>query len=139
MSTPDNDDHGGQPPRSDLGLNRLQSRSRPRHSRSTSASSVPYLPQGPEALIYPEGPISEEAVELLHECVHPGHRDKHKKDRAQTEDTLVWDDGEGAGPDEGLTEEEVDEELEDWEAMQKRPWYRRPSPLWCANCLLSSM
>lgn len=76
--------------------------------------------------------MSEEVVELLHEFVHPAHRDKHKQ-RTQTEDTLVGN-FESEGGDDGhlgdLTEEEEAEEAEDWDAMQRRPWYRRPSPWW---------
>lgn len=71
-------------------------------------------------------------MELLHEFVHPAHRDKHKQ-RTQTEDTLVSN-FESEGGDDGqlgdLTEEEEAEEAEDWDAMQRRPWYRRPSPWW---------
>ncbi len=50
-----------------------RSRSRPHSSRNSSRHSVPYLPHGPDALLYPEGAVSEEAVELLHEFVHPNH------------------------------------------------------------------
>jgi len=99
-------------------LLRVQSRSRPRSSRNTSTSSVPYLPQGPEALLYPEGAVSEEAVELLHEFVHPHH------ERPDGEQTLVGEEDE-VGPD----EEDIEGE-EERKAMESRPWYRRPSPWW---------
>ena len=63
-----------------------RSRLRSQNAHSEPESSVPYLSQGPDALLLPEGSLSEEAVELLHEFVHP-HR--HDKRRAGTEDTIV--------------------------------------------------
>ncbi|KAH8116885.1 MFS general substrate transporter [Phellopilus nigrolimitatus] len=101
-----------------------KSRSRQRRSHHASSSSVPYLSQGPDALLLPEGPVTEEAVELLHEFVHPRHRDKH---RADPDGTLVEETVESAEEESGG--EDVGEE-EDREALKLLPWYRRPSPLW---------
>lgn len=84
----------------------------PRSTKNvTSRSLTPYVPQ-PESLILPDGPVGEEATELLNEFVHPN--------RPGTEDTLVVsDDNEGASDDEG----KVDKGF-------RLPWWRRPSPLW---------
>ncbi len=41
----------------------------------------PYLPHGPDALLYPEGAVSEEAVELLHEFVQPKSREARRESR----------------------------------------------------------
>lgn len=87
-------------------------------------------------MILPEGNVSEETVGLLHELIQ--RRDRSKA-RMRTEDTLVAGDVESqAGvPPKSLTEVEAEEdededpeEKEDWEAMQKRPWYKRPTPMW---------
>ncbi|EJD02383.1 MFS general substrate transporter [Fomitiporia mediterranea MF3/22] len=123
-----------------MSLSRPQSRehsrpgSRPRNSRHASTHTVPYLPQDPEALLLPEGSVTEETVELLHEFVHP-HSHRHDKRRADTDATIVAEtipvDSEqeefGETPSEN---DEDDIEGEDWDALKKRPWYRRPSPLW---------
>ncbi|THG99442.1 hypothetical protein EW145_g7263 [Phellinidium pouzarii] len=91
------------PSQSERALHTSRSRSRP----------PPYLSQGQDALLLPQDSITEEAVELLHEFVHPHHRN----DIQVAEDLLLE---EGSSPDDD----------EDWEAMQKRPWYKRPSPWW---------
>ncbi|KLO13488.1 MFS general substrate transporter [Schizopora paradoxa] len=105
-------------------LLRVPSRSRPRSSRNTSTSSVLYLPQGPDALLYPEGAVSEEAVELLHDFVHPSHQ------RPDGEQTLVGEDEEDGDGSEADSDEE-----EERGALASRPWYKRPSPWW----ILSTM
>ena len=76
-------------------------------SRSRSplvSSDVPLLPQGPETLVLPEGPVGEDVAELLHEFVHPHHR---------TDETLIGD----------VVQEEIGENA-------KLPWWKRPSPWW---------
>lgn len=67
---------------------------------------VPLLPQGPEALIIPEGFIGEEAVELLHEFVHPHHT---------TVETL------------GDVERRIQQAEVEYTTL---PWWRTPSPWW---------
>ncbi|KAF9819793.1 hypothetical protein IEO21_01884 [Rhodonia placenta] len=93
---------------------RSQSRrpSRPRTSRDPSLASIPYLPQGPEALINPDGQIGEDAVELLQEFVHP-HR--HESETTLVEEVPEQDDH---APDSHAT----------W--RQSLPWWKRPSPMW---------
>ncbi|KDR73681.1 hypothetical protein GALMADRAFT_251462 [Galerina marginata CBS 339.88] len=83
------------------------SHSRPRTSRNTTSSSVPYVPQA-ESLILPDGPVGQEATELLTEFVHPHHH--------TAEETLV-------GSSEGESDDDVDKK-------PKLPWWRRPSPWW---------
>ncbi|KAL4246070.1 hypothetical protein ABKN59_003276 [Abortiporus biennis] len=82
--------------------------SRPRTSRNSSRSSIPYLPQGPEDLALPEGAVREETAELLHEFVHPHHH--------EAEETLV------GTPD--------IEQHRLFEQRKEIPWWRRPSPWW---------
>ena len=87
--------------------------SRPRSVRGHSATnSIPTLPV-PEDIIVPGATaLTEEEVELIEEIVHPhAHH--------ATEATLV---GEGSG-----AEDAVEHDM-DW--IQKRPWWRRPSPWW---------
>lgn len=115
------------PPSSATPKSQSQSRSRPRGSRHTSTNSVPYLPQGPEALLFPEGSVSEEAVELLHEFVHPSHNRGRDKRRADTEDTVVAEEDETPSE---FDDEEDGEDEDGWDALKKRPWYKRPSPAW---------
>lgn len=82
--------------------------SRPRTSRNTSVASILYLPTGPAALIDPDGPIDEEAAELLQEFIHPHHH---------AEDALVEEDN-------AATEEAIQQ----W--RRGLPWWKRPSPWW---------
>ncbi|CAL1705198.1 unnamed protein product [Somion occarium] len=77
-----------------------QSHSTPDVSRNNSG----FIP--PEAVVFPEGPISESTAEALHEFVHPHHH---------TDETLV---------------EETIEEHDAEEQRKKLPWWRRPSPWW---------
>ena len=82
--------------------------SRPRVSRASSRASLAYLPQGGESLILEDGPIGEEATELLQDLVHP-HRH-----------VLIED-------------EEDDRDESDIASIEQRkrlPWYKRPSPWW---------
>ncbi|KAJ3800064.1 major facilitator superfamily domain-containing protein [Lentinula aff. detonsa] len=76
---------------------------RPDFSRSTTSAG--------DNLLLPDGPVSEETAQLIHELVHPHH------DR---EETLV--DGDSA--------EEEEEEEEESEYRKRLPWWKRPSPLW---------
>ena len=99
-----------------------RSRSRPRSSRNSSVHSVPYLPQGGEELLLSDGGLSEETVELLQDFVNPHQHDK----RRDAEETLVGESSLSGGAD--LPSD--DEELEDWEALKSRPWYKRPAPWW---------
>ncbi|KAJ3819974.1 major facilitator superfamily domain-containing protein [Lentinula raphanica] len=78
---------------------RLSSSTGPDLSRSTTTDNI----------LLPDGPVSEESVQLLHEFVHPHH------DR---EETLVGDDS------------TQDEEEEEREHTKRLPWWKRPSPLW---------
>ena len=90
--------------------------SRPRNIRYSSRVSAASLPQDVESLALPEGAISAEATELLHEFVHPQH---DAQDRMfDTNPTL---------PD-----EEVDDsdEASLTEIRKSLPWYKRPSPTW---------
>ena len=112
----------------ELSPNRPQSRaraygsrasSRARYSRNSSRASLAYTPV-PENLILPEGPIGEEAAELLHELVHPRHRDE--------EGALF---GDRADDDQGS--EDGDSDTSSVLQRAKLPWYKRPSPLWYAR------
>jgi hypothetical protein len=110
---------------------RSRSKSQARPKRSAQHANVPYLPQGPESIVYAEGSVTEDTVELLHEFVHPHPKGR----RAETEDTLIEEDRAGTTfDDNGRGNEdggnESDDDLEDWDALKERPWYRRPSPLW---------
>ena len=98
---------------------RSRSHSRPRYGRLSTTNSISSIPVGPEDLINPGGggPISEEEAELLQDLVHP-----HEHGHAAEETLVEGDSGDGSGEGEG---EEFDTE---W--RQKRPWYRRPSPVW---------
>ncbi|TBU49115.1 MFS general substrate transporter [Dichomitus squalens] len=102
-------------------LSRSRSRpgSQPRHARHSTANSISSIPVGPEDLINPGGggPISEEESELLQDLVH-----RHQHQHAVEETLVEEESGAGSGEEE---EEEFDDE---W--RQKRPWYRRPSPVW---------
>lgn len=89
--------------------------SRPRASRNSSRASVAYLPQGGESLIIPDGPIGEEATELLQEFVNPHHDRSH-----------ISEQEDGAGDNASDTAS--------IEQRKKLPWYKRPSPLWCVQC-----
>lgn len=121
MNTPD--DHLRPP------VSRSTTRSRPHSVQRVSTSSITYLPHNADVL---ETNVSEETVGLLHDLV--SHRNRSKA-RMRTDDTLVVSDAEsqsgGRSVPKTVQEEEEEEEEEDWEAMQKRPWYRRPTPLWC--------
>ncbi|KAF4615419.1 hypothetical protein D9613_002574 [Agrocybe pediades] len=82
---------------------------RPRlSSRTTTSTSVPYVPQ-PESLIIPDGPVGEEAAELLTEFVHP-----HQRSSADT-----------------LVDSDEDENSKDEQNKKSQlPWWKRPSPWW---------
>ena len=88
--------------------------SRPRISRASSRASLAYLPQGGEALILEDGPIGEEATELLQELVNPGR-------------VLVEDDAEETGV--------TADDAASAEYRKSLPWYRRPSPWWLVSLL----
>jgi hypothetical protein len=92
------------------------SRSRPLLSRrATSQRSVPYLPNGPADLALPAGVVGEEAADLLHDFIHPGHH------AHEAEETLVDGDSEP---------EEDDFDTRERAGMMARPWWRRPAPWW---------
>lgn len=90
---------------------RSRSRSRLRTSSPSIPISQPFIGQ-PEELVVPDGPISGQAAELLHEFVHPHHPAQ------ATETTLV--------------EEEGSEE-DDLKRRTSLPWWKRPSPWWYAT------
>ncbi|KAK7467283.1 hypothetical protein VKT23_004340 [Stygiomarasmius scandens] len=83
--------------------------SRPPHGRASS--NTPSIPARPESLVLVDGAVSEEATELLHEFVHPHHRQE-----------------------ETLYEPEPVPELVK-EESQLVPWWKRPSPWWLI-CML---
>ncbi|KAF8969597.1 major facilitator superfamily domain-containing protein [Flammula alnicola] len=89
---------------------RVRDSSRPT-SRNTTSSQVLYVPQA-ESLILPDGPVGEEAAELLNEFVHPH--------RHGTEETLV-------GLEEASKGTSDDNDLD---KKRKAPWWKRPSPWW---------
>ena len=110
-----------------------RSRSPARDLRGVPAPSVSYLQEGVNDVLLPDAAISEEGVELLHEFVHPHRRDKRRVD---TEATLVAEDVDPGGQLEAVSEYDSDEANDgedDWDALKKRPWYRRPSPYWCVR------
>ena len=115
----------------DARLLAVRSRSRPRSSRNSSVNSVPYLPLGPEALIFPEGPVSEEAVELLQDFVHP-YRRGLGRERSTGEAVVGRQEQDGreaqAGSPEGQGSSNNDGEED--EDLKQRPWYKRASPWW---------
>ncbi|OCB86786.1 MFS general substrate transporter [Sanghuangporus baumii] len=129
MSTPQRPSTPSLKPEAQLG-GHSRSHSRARDLRSAQACLVSYLQEGANEVLLPEASVSEGGVELLHEFVHPHRRDKR---RADTEATLVAGD---LDPEQQLFEassdSDADEESdeEDWEALKKRPWYKRPSPYW---------
>ncbi|EKM55184.1 uncharacterized protein PHACADRAFT_255634 [Phanerochaete carnosa HHB-10118-sp] len=81
-------------------------------SRASSRASLAYLPGGGESLLLPDGPIGEEAAELLQEFVHPHHQDR-------TDDLVDADEGEAG-----------DSDTASLERIKSLPWYKRPSPWW---------
>ena len=96
-------------------------RGRTRSRISSATPTQSYLPADLDAVLYPEGPITEDNVELLHEFAHPHHR--------QRTTSSIRDVGEGPvdleTPSDG--EEDIEGEMEE---ILRRPWYRRPSPWW---------
>jgi len=76
---------------------------------SDTSTSVPYVPQ-PESLVIPDGPVGEEATELLNEFVHPHHHG--------SADTLAG------------SKTSDDDTEDDGIASSKLPWWKRPSPWW---------
>lgn len=89
-----------------------------RSTSSDAPTSIPHLPTDPEALIYPEGALTEDTVELLHEFVHPHHR--HRTMPASANEVPNAIELEVPDNDENMNKEE----------MGHRPWHRRPSPWW---------
>ena len=81
---------------------------------------VPYLPQSSDVHINPDSPVSEQAADLIHEFVHPHHRQHSRENLLETEEEL--DDTDSDAP-------IIAKELEE---MQSRVWWRRPSALWYA-------
>lgn len=77
---------------------------------------MPYLPGGPEDLIIPEGPVGEEATELLQGFVHPHHHADY---------TLVEDEEDEEPPNEA--DALAAQALEERRGMV---WWKRPSPYW---------
>lgn len=98
----------------DAAFSRARTPSRQRNSRNSSrAASIAYLPQDPESLALPEGGISAEATELLHEFVHP-HHEAGERDRLLAVESPTDDDSDTAS----------------LEIRSKMPWHKRPSPAW---------
>ncbi|KAH6895043.1 major facilitator superfamily domain-containing protein [Coprinopsis sp. MPI-PUGE-AT-0042] len=89
--------------------NALRDHSRPGQSRTPSSVSQPHITQVNASLL-PEGPVDQEAAQLLEEFV--GTHEHHLPESADTNDT--------------------DSEDNDWKAL---PWWKRPSPLWML-CLI---
>lgn len=89
----------------------------PSTSRPTTPTGPPYIGQ-PEELIVPDGPVSGQAAELLHEFVHPHHPAQ------ATETTLVGEEG------------SEEEDLKRWASL---PWWKRPSPWWYAKIVSPSI
>ncbi|THH14854.1 hypothetical protein EW146_g5538 [Bondarzewia mesenterica] len=89
-----------------------KSRSRVRASRSTSPA---YLATGPESLIVPDGPATDEAAEMLHELIHPLPHN--------TEETLVELDEDSTEDDDNMFKEQLSK-------RSKLPWWKRPSAWW---------
>ena len=107
--------------RSSVGGLPLRPRSRPRPAAArghAATGSITALP-APEDIVVPgASTLNEEEVELLSELVHPHHH--------AAEATLV---GDGApGEDQGEEDEDEDEDERAW--MERRQWWKRPSPLW---------
>lgn len=71
-------------------------------SRSRSRTPVPDI----EALVLPDGTVSDETADLLHEFVHPSHHHENLFD----EPTVAGDN--------------------DLELRLSLPWWKRPSSLW---------
>ncbi|PCH37836.1 MFS general substrate transporter [Wolfiporia cocos MD-104 SS10] len=99
--------------------------SRQRGSRNPSLASLARVPEGPAALINPEGQLSNETAELLHEFVHPH--------RHESEDTLIQEEveevaEEGTPEFDGSSDGDNEEAAAAW--RESLPWWRRPSPIW---------
>lgn len=99
----------------------------PSHYNSHGPSSRPHRPSdstreplsyatAPETLVFPEAPISEETVELLHELVHPR--------RSEEEDDLF------GRHDIGEEQAKDDDDISSLQFRERLPWYKRPSPIW---------
>lgn len=101
--------------------------SRPRASPNQSVSSVQYFPGGPEDLLLPDGVVSEDMAELLHEIVHP-HRHEEETMVIEEEGLLGGEGGDDGDDENG--EGEGDEEEDHLVWLKNLPWWRRPSPWW---------
>lgn len=103
------------------------SRSRSR-TGITSRDPTPgpgYIPPDPNSLLYPEGAVTEDDVELLHEFVHPHHQIRTSSQPPRVDEDVA----DGATDIETPSDE--DEAIKaEIQARQSRPWYRRPSPWW---------
>ena len=91
-----------------------RSRDTSSNSRSRVRASRDASPAGPESLFLPDGPVTEEGVELLEEFVHPHHH--------ESEETEV------IGVDEDLLDQAA--RIEQIEKRNKSPWWKKPSVWW---------
>ncbi|KAL0946702.1 hypothetical protein HGRIS_012889 [Hohenbuehelia grisea] len=99
--------------------NRVLPGARPHGSRNTTASSIPIVQQA-ESLILSDGPVGEEAAELLTDFV-----------RHHADETLVADD------EESMLEADADDG-DDTDEWAGKPWWKRPSPYWLLFMMLLS-
>lgn len=65
-----------------------------------------------DELLLPDGPVSEQTVQLIHDLVHPHH---------EREETLVD------------SAEDDDEESIEIARRKRLPWWKRPSPIWLVS------
>lgn len=87
---------------------------------SSRPSRAPHLPQPSDVDTNPEGPVSKQAAQLIHEFVHPHHHHHSQENLLEAEEEL-----DEAGGDAPVIAKELEE-------MQSRVWWRRPSALWYA-------
>ena len=127
----DTPDSHGDPDRNDSpemsrSPNHGTSRSTSVHSSTRRSRPHVRIPQPSDVLINPDGPVSERAAELIHEFVHPHHH-------YHSEDNLLET---GEAPDEA--DDNASIIAKEFEEMQSRVWWRRPSALWYAPTIRHS-
>jgi len=90
---------------------------------SSRPSRVPHLLQPSDVDVNPEGPVSKQAAQLIHEFVHPHHHHHSQENLLEAQEEL-----DEAGGDAPVIAKELEE-------MQSRAWWKRPSALWYALSL----
>jgi hypothetical protein len=96
------------------------------HSSTRRSRLHTRIPLPSDVFIDPGSPVSERAAELIHEFVHPHHHYHSGENLLETDEEL----------------DEADDKASiiarEFEEMQSRVWWRRPSALWYAPAIRHS-